>query len=374
METESFHSARLGKLDFEQSSTERQSVSNIPLPDEMPTKKDFSHLPKEILKSTTVENLISQNEDLMARLKVTLRRLSALETENQRVIEEANKIKLSQSSVSDQIMVYKEKDSMWKNKIDQLEKEKEFQEEKALALSQRVQTLAAELTRHQKYHDRIRTQVKPYLTQLKEYSKTLEIKVEQLEKSGNKHEALLRDLRQQIIDVTNNSKYQVENSEKKAKELVNHYEEQVDKLSQEVTHLKETQELLEVRTTKLNTALERQDTLENEVINLRHSKEKLKGLLEAEVERQKERIQALTKQNQKLGVEHADLQVRVIESDEKLQRMEADKNQLQEQLEGLRFMWTAKNEENEKLKAAMAALEKLNLELSQKLNSMRKPD
>ena len=32
------------------------------------------------------------------------------------------------------------------------------------------------------------------------------------------------------------------------------------------------------------------------------------------------------------------------------------------------------NEENEKLKAAMAALEKLNLELSQKLNSMRKPD
>ena len=310
METETFHSARLGKLDFEQTTSNAQSVSSIPLPDEMPAKRDLSHLPKEILKSTTVENLISQNEDLMARLKVTLRRLSALENENQRVIEEANKIKLSQSSVSDQIMVYKEKDSMWKSKVDHAEREKEIHQEKAIALSQRVQSLTAELARHEKYHDRIRTQVKPYLTQLKEYSKTLEIKVDQLEKAGQKNEALLRDLRQQIIDVTKNSKYQVESADKKAQELVRYYEEQVERLSNEVSQLKETQELLEVRTTKLNAALERQDTLENEVINLRHSKEKMKGLLEAEVDRQKERIQALTKQNQTLGVEHADLQIR----------------------------------------------------------------
>ncbi len=121
MDTETFQSAKLQDLDFE---SEQQPVGQIPLPDELPKRNDFSHLPKEILKSSTVENLISQNEDLMARLKVSLRRLSLLENENQRLIDDANKARIAQSSVADQVLVFKEKDSLWRQKVDQLEREK----------------------------------------------------------------------------------------------------------------------------------------------------------------------------------------------------------------------------------------------------------
>jgi predicted RNase H-like nuclease (RuvC/YqgF family) len=82
----------------------------------------------------------------------------------------------------------------------------------------------------------------------------------------------------------------------------------------------------------------------------------------------------LSRQNQKLGVEHADLQIRVVEDQETIQKLEKENRQYFEQLESLRFMWNAKNEENEKLKAAASALERLNLELSQKLNEIRKQD
>lgn len=369
METDSFHKARLSHLDF--TSTE-PSAGHIPLPDELPRPQDFSHLPKDILKSSTVENLISQNEDLMARLKVALRRLSLMEVENQKLTEDANKARLSQSSVTDQILIWKEKDGIWKHKVDQLEKEKDIQAEKARALAQKVQTMTSELTRHVKYHERIKTQVKPYISQLKEYSRTLEVKNQQLESTSESREALLRDLRHQIIEVTKNSRYQVEASEKKAQEMVQHYESQIDTLTHQLTQLQEVQEDLELKSLKLHTALERQDTLENEIVTLRRSKEDMKTRFENDLNRQAERLIELTKQNQKLGVEHADLQIRVVEDAQKIEKLERDNLQLQEQLESLRYMWSAKNEEHEKLKVAAQALERLNLELSQKLNELRR--
>lgn len=371
METESFKSAKLGHLDFKQEST---SVTGIPLPDELPKRMDLSHLPKDILKSSTIENLISQNEDLMARLKVSLRRMSILETENQRLTEEANKARLSQTSISDQLLVLKEKDGMWKQKIDQLEKEKEIQGEKVKAYQQRMEYTSAELARYIKYHDRIKNQVKPYISQLKEYSKTQEIKIREIEGSLANKEAQLRDLRHQMIEVTKNSRYQVEASEKKAHEMIQFYEQQIEGLQREVQILHKVQEELEIKSIKLHAALERQDILENEVVTLRRSKDELVARFDREIQNQQERMSELIRQNQKLGVEHADLQVRVVEDSETIKKIQKENFQLTEQLESLRFMWNAKNDEHEKLKSAASALERLNLELSQKLNEMRKQE
>lgn len=371
METESFKSAKLKHLDFQ---TDSKKAKDIPLPDEVPQRTDLSHLPQEILKSSTVENLISQNEDLMARLKVSLRRLSLLENENQKLSEEANKARHSQTLIADQILILKEKDSIWKQKMDQVERDRDIHAEKVKALQERLQNATADVARHIKYHERIKNQVKPYVSQLKEYSKTQDLKVQELEGTLSHKEAQLRDLRHQIIEVTKNSRYQVEASEKKAQEMVQFYEQQIQGLQREVVMLHQIQEELEVKSIKLHSALERQDTLENEVVTLRRSKEDLKIRFEKEIERQQERLGELTRQNQKLGVEHADLQVRVVEDEETIKKLQKDNYQMVEQLESLRYMWTAKNDENEKLKSAASALERLNLELSHKLNELRKQD
>ncbi|MNK07762.1 Chromosome partition protein Smc [compost metagenome] len=368
METDTFQTAQLGHLDFQ---SQQQRVGGIALPDELPKRADLSHLPKDIIKSSTVENLISQNEDLMARLKVTLRRLSLLENENQRFSEEAHNARLSQSSVTDQILVWREKDTLWRHKVDQLEKDKAIQAEKLRALTEQVTSMSADLDRHQKYHERIKTQVKPYISQLKAYSKTQEVKNEELEGALANREAQLRDLRHQIIDVTKNSLYQVESQEKKMKEMVEFYETQIHTLQKDLQLLQGTQEELEMKSLKLHSSLERQDALENEVVALRRSKEEVRENLEKEILRLQERTNELTKHNQKLGIEHADLQIRVVDDNEAIKNLQKENRQYQDQLESLRYMWTAKNEENEKLKVAIQSLERLNLELSQKINEMR---
>lgn len=371
METDAFRTTKLGHLEFE---TERNPIGNVALPDEVPKRQDLSHLPKEILKSSTVENLISQNEDLMARLKVSLRRLSILESENQKFADESNKARLSQSSVADQILIWKEKDALWRQKVDKLEKQKEIHTEKIQALYMKIQNMTAELARHEKYHDRIKNQVKPYISQLKEYSRTQDLKLKELENSLSQKEALLRDLRHQIIEVTKNSRFQLESSDKKNQEMVQFYEEQIQGLNRQVQILHQIQEELEVKTVKLHSALERQDTLENEVVTIRRAKDDMKERLETEMNRQQERMMELTRQNQRLGVEHADLQIRVVEDQQQIQKLEKENFQYVEQLESLRYMWNAKNEEHEKLKTAAAALERLNIELSQKLNEIRKQE
>lgn len=378
MDTELFQMGPIANLNFDAETADSRShsgstttASQIPLPDELPRRADLSHIPRDILKSSTVENLISQNEDLMARLKVALRRLSLLETENQKISEESSNARRAQSSITDQILVWKEKDSVWKNKVDTLEREKEIQGEKLKALMEKTQKMSSELERHHKYQERIRVQVKPYISQLKEYSKTQEVKVQEQEAALAHKEAQLRDLRHQMIEVTKNSMFQVETQANKMQEMIQFYETQIETTNKELQTLQGAQAELELKNRKLHAALERQDTLENEVVVLRRTKEEMQQRYEQDLQNTRARMGELTRQNQKLGVEHADLQIRVTQDSEAVQTLQKENHQLTEQLESLRYMWNSKTDENEKLKAALASLERLNLELSQKINEMR---
>lgn len=376
MDIESFENIKLHALDFTDEAIDARKrgktpVSEIPLPDEMPAAFNASQIPREILKSSTIENLISQNEDLMARLKVSIRRLALLESENQKLSEEAQRARLSQSAVADQILILKEKDGIWKQKLDQTEQEKEVHSERANAFQQRLQKLTAEVERHQKYHERIRTQVKPYIHQLKEYSRNLEAKTETQSKECSKLEAQISDLRYQIAEVTKNSRLQVEIREKQAHEMVQFYEQQLHNQTEELKSLQGSHQELEIRALRLNKALEKQDELENQVVELLRSKEELKTRLEKEVVRLQDKTADLHRQNSRLEIEHTDLRDLALTHEERIKSLEKDKTGLTEQLDSLRYMWNAKTDENEKLKAAVQSLERLNVELSQSLNELR---
>ncbi|MBK9322565.1 MAG: hypothetical protein IPM97_06365 [Bdellovibrionaceae bacterium] len=378
MDIESFQSLKLSTLNFtdnkdsaEAKSSARTRIENIPLPDELPPSFDYTKLPKEVLKSSSVENLISQNEDLMARLTVALRRLALLENENNKLSDEAQRARLSQSAVTDQILIFKEKDNLWKSKLFQAEKEKEVHIEKSRALQQRIEQLANENSRYHKYHDRVKAHVKPYIHQLKEYSRSLEEKTQHLTHEKSKSEAQLSDLRHQILEVTKNSRAQIELRERQNQELVQHYEDQLQKQSEELQSLSNLNNELEFKTLRLNKSLEKQDELENKVIELTRSKEELKNRLEQEVVRLQEKSSDLHRANKRLEIELADLQVLTIDHEAQIKTLNKDRQTLTEQLDSLRYMWNAKSEEAEKLKAAIQSLERLNVDLSQKVNELR---
>ncbi len=345
--------------------------SRSTLPDQLPFPVQRDRVPSELLRSSTIESLISQNEDLMARLKVTLRRLSMLEGENQKLTAESLNQKQNANQATDRLLVMKEKDNVWKAKIDDLENAKQTIQEKYLNLHHLYQSTKNQADRLTKYHERIRVHVKPFVQDLKKYSKSLELRQEELKSSLDKKEGQLSAFRQQVMELTKNSKFQIEELEKKNWQVTEHFEIMNQQLVLESDQVKALNTSLLDKVGRLQIFKERADQLENENIELRRH-------LEAAQERHQQNLQEIQSQFQtqtsevaRLKIEHQDAKDRLMEEFEQRKNLEKQVFDLRHQLDSLRFMWSAKNDETEKLRMAQGALEKLNVDLSSKLHEIR---
>ncbi len=348
--------------------------SRSTLPDQLPFPVQRDRMPSELLRSSTIESLISQNEDLMARLKVTLRRLSLLENENQKLNSEASSQKQNAAQAQDRLLVMKEKDNLWKAKIDELENAKQSIQEKYLSLHGLYQVAKNQAERLQKYHERIRTHVKPFIHELKKYSKTLELSQEELKSTLDKKEAQASALRQQIMELTKNSKFQIEDLEKKNWQVTEHFEMMNQQLVLESDEVKALNNSLSEKVERLQIFKERADQLENENIELRRRIETIQERHQNSLQEIQSQYQTQTSEVARLKVEHQDAKDRLMEEFEQRKTLEKQVFDLRHQLDSLRFMWTAKNDETEKLRLAQGALEKLNIDLSSKLQEMRKEE
>lgn len=360
----------LKNLDFI-SETEDFTPSQIRLPDEVPQRTNAT-IPNELLKSATVENLISQNQDLMNRLSISLRRLSSLENDNQRIVEESRKTQLQFQNYRETIQVLTKSDIEWKQKIEILETEKEVAQEKAQLFSEKLKAAQTQILKFEKYQEKVKSQFKPYIQELKLIISKLETENKELQERTHQAAAQVADIRAQIIEVTQSSREQLENENRKSQELISYYENEVISLKKE---LKEKTELLadrELKAVRLQKALEKCDYLENELVVLSRSKEELKIRLEEEMMDYRIKAQELSRQNQRLGMEHADLQIRVVEIESERTSLQKENFSIKEQLDSLRYMWNSKNEETERLKSALQSLEKINLDLSERLNDFRR--
>ena len=154
--------------------------------------------------------------------------------------------------------------------------------------------------------------------------------------------------------------------------LVYQFEKERNELRHEIAALNEGQKAMEIRTQALDRAIERQDELENLVISLRRSKEDY----QLEIANEMQEIREQNREFKNLSVER-NLQIENLiekknQMEQELKSEQSRRQELDEQLTSLRFLWSTKAEESESLKISVASLEKLNAELSHKLNELRK--
>lgn len=356
MDTDKFEKFSLPHLDF----------SNEPTPLTPKTNR-----PYEVKSTSSFDTLLEQNEETLTKLKISLRKQARYEEEIQKLNSEIQKLTDTNKSLVDEIYILRENESTAKVQIHQLEQTLAIQEEKLAVLVDQGQRMQSEMGRHQKYHDKIKNQVRPYLQQLKEYARSLEIQSQQAEKKLNIKETQLRELRAQMAELSKNSKAQIEVMHQQQQETIEAYESQLQNLRHDMQTIKAEAEAVSIKNIKLQKSFDRQVELENQLIEITRSKDTQKEQLEAEILRLQEKNNDFHRENQKLQIEHADLQQRVRSDYERIKDLEKNQYDIQHQLESLRYMWNAKNEENDKLKLAMQALEKLNLDLSLKVQELR---
>lgn len=338
----------------------------IPTPDEMPETSLRSMIPEEHTLHASVETALAQNEDLMARLKVTLRRLTNTENEN---IE----LKKSLATMSRRLNSVDDDRQVWKERENQLVEQLRAFEVRVLSqksMAKEMMDLKERLSRFKKYQEKIRVQVKPFVQNLKNYADSLVREVQELHSELTRKESDVAELEEKNFNLESELR---EIHEQHALQIQRLTSENEKERSQSLADLTLAQQELQRtlnKATQYDEMRAREDELENTLVAVRREREASLSELRA-------REQDLLKELGHSKIKIIELQTQQGSLSEKnqiaegeRQRLESQVQNLQEQMVSLRFMWNSQSAEMEKLRASQNSLEKLNSELSRQLNNM----
>ncbi|MGE3758347.1 MAG: hypothetical protein AB7H97_11355 [Pseudobdellovibrionaceae bacterium] len=305
-------------------------------------------IPLDVLRSSAVESLLSQNEDLTARLRVTLQRLVSTEAENYQQRSQIESLQKQAQALQDQILVNREKQVLEKAREDSVEKQV-LSLKRQLDITQmeyaemRIagQKIKFSLFLLQKYRERIQKWVGPAF-------KKSRIQLSQVREALSQRESMVQSLREQILEVSKTALRQVAEAQKQHLELVEYNEGERKTWVSQNELLKNINLNLESKIEKLELESEKHDAIQNKNIALERTQDETQKRLTSE-------IQILQKSEAHLKLELQSLASQV----HSLTAQNQELKNASLQLESTRYLWKEKCEELEKLQAAYSALEKL---------------
>ena len=347
-------------------------IENIALPNQLPAKdiNPQSNIAKG--KSSALDALINQNEDLMSRLAVNIRRNSLLEERVEELNKSHEELQAELESLNDQVLILKHKDQYTQKRKEQIEAEHqslvdqieflEAQSSEYYTNAQKVQIiqLKVKLKSYSKYRKKISSIAK-------QFRQELELKTQHL----NTEVARTQQLREHIEKLTAHLHSQKQEFEDIKSQLIEGYEEQVDELKSSVSKLKETeQEHIKLKT--------KHSDLQNEVVSLKNSliesKRQVTSLSEkheAELTEIQELYHAQKHENKVKTVKLNEQDEAIKDLTDKLNDSKQQNQTLTDQVENLQILWSEAQESQEKLKSQNTSLQKLNQQLSIEMNRLR---
>ena len=255
------------------------------IPIELPPPPDLSNLPSHILHSGTVETLIGQNDDLMARLKVNIRRNSLFE---QKILElEHINIEMTRanSSLLSQIQIYEEKDLIVREKLNANSQDREATKEEIALQKLKISNLEkrnSDLRLAARYLRRVRRWVTPFVDKLK-------AELARERKTLLSKEATISDLRARLVETVNYAQNLERQSMKDQAALVERYETTYRKMQSDLEKATASAKLLRDKASRVEQAVAESAGHANRIIYLeRHSED-----LGAQITAQKRTIKLL---------------------------------------------------------------------------------
>ncbi|MCB0342606.1 MAG: hypothetical protein H6626_03860 [Pseudobdellovibrionaceae bacterium] len=403
--------------DFESGKAEPM-LSHIPVPSQLPTALELDQLPDHVLRSGAVEALIQQNDDLMARLRVTLRRISVYEERLHRSESERQKILAEYENFRDQVLVLREKtvalserhrveeEALGELRSQVRLREIEYAElyttsqDRQDELQKTVQKLSKQLARLSRYRHRVRRALQNFRNQFSNEKNEIESQftqaLENTKNSLNSHiqeltvnvslldkekrylqselasetetkARLQKDLAEAAEYISEQAKQATENQTR----LVDTYEDQLESLRRDLADASAEKQQLLRKMSDYDNVYERNVDLENQLILLKRQKEDSKTELDQEIIHLQEKLASYRVEAKNKTLENEGLREDKVSLHNQMLTIKQENNQLSEQVESLQCLWRDNQKQLEKQKDQNVALQKLNQSLSQKLNEYR---
>lgn len=349
-----------------------EMVKGIPLPTQLPKGVDFSEIPMAALKSSTLESLLSQNEDLMARLAVALRKVHELEENAVAQEQDKKSLQTRLATLKEQYLILSEKDkSATERSL------KQYQENVTLKTQgEKIETLYAELYAQARALqarvvrlERYRRRIKRIMPRYQKDSKRIAL----LEREVSEHKSRLIDqavaLREENVAKVSalENKLETVKREMSAEHMrtINAYEVKLAEALSEIQALKP-------RALDRDQIYEKHLQLENQRIFDQRQFEQSRADNDLLITRLKQETASLRQELKDALVDREAQLTEVTRLTAEVPHLQERNQNLLEQVESLQALWNQKQREIEQMEEKNKSLQKLNQSLSITLNQQRK--
>ncbi len=323
----------------------------VPLPFQIPEPPDLSKVPISVIHSATVETLISQTEDLTARLKVQIRRNAVLERRALELEESSKAIEKELNSIKNQQEIFHEKDLTQNEKIRDLQSSIEANKKELDLLEVRYAELHS---LSQTREENSRNTVDELQQKLKEMERLLPLEKENF---GLQDENSF--LKKKIEELCT----YLQKKEDEAKD----FRTQIQNRSENIAKMEQTIQALGQQVEFNRKAVEEKTELENALILKEREKDHATSHLSNELMTTRQELKNLQLITKNINAEKMQMSSQLRSCEETINSLSKDNAELDKQIENLQNLWYKLQAEHEKEKIKSNAFAKLNRELSVEL-------
>jgi chromosome segregation ATPase len=308
--------------------------------------------------------LIAHNEELSAKLRAQIRKTAQFEAEIKELTKKNLALTDRMALLEEQILILRQKEGALYERIES--------GKQALAnqahLENEIQKLKSQIERHLRYQERIRTQVKPYIQNLKSIATESYQKNLALKETLNQKEAQISNLNEQVLRLQSEISHLKSEHDLQIKELKSHFKKERESFYHTLEEFKLENQELQKKATLVDIAHFRQNELENQLIALKAEADQKIEELRLKNAKLLSEISKMIPENQSLNQKVTELESQLEALKTNLNHSQSLNSSLEKQIQLLREEWSDKNSECEKLRLQLQALESLNLDLTNGLN------
>ncbi len=342
-------------------------VSKIPTPNQIPAAIDLSQLPSHVLRSGAVEALANQNEDLVARLSVTLRRTALLENEIAELESRQGTLLHQLSIAQDQSLILQEKDRRVMERI-------HAQDMIASEANNQLQLLELQYTElYATSREKIRqlARLTKYRRKVRKAALTLKRQLRHTTIVCRKEEDTGRDLKLRLGEAATRITQLSKDAEANQRQLVENYERALKTGRDRVSELERQNSAFVDKTKDFEVLFDKNVALENKVVFSERQFSEYKQVREQDFSQVQTENFELRNANKTQLLENETLKRDL--SDEKVitERQNDKIKKLIDQVETLQLLWQDGQSQQERLVSKNQALQKLNQQLSTTVNQHR---
>lgn len=354
-------------------------LDDVPLPSQVPSPVTISETLKQKAPGT-FDSLLSQNQDLMNRLSISLKRNLELETQFGQSIERNRYLELQAHTLHVEMSTINQRNSELEKEFISLINQRNLAEQQyaelQIEMTERITRLSRAVSRFNKYHQRIKKIVRPFIDRLnKKYDSEKRFFETHLTENLELRERN-EQFKQQLTDAYTRIQEQHTEHEKEKRQLVESYEtklqfylHEVEQVKKDFQHISTQFDDIQSRNQLL---VEKQALLENKAILAERRHADLRTQTDVSISELQNELIALRTENQKLNVEKMSLEESLASMNDSLVKTSKEHDSIAERYTGLQAIWEETTQKLAEAQDQIQSLQKLNRELSKNMTEKRR--